>query len=213
MLLITSLIQIIIDPLFQYHTPWFGMQPVIKNERYQNAGIAKNFEFDNAIIGNSLAQNFRASDISKAFGGKTVKLTAAGSHTLDWTYLLNILSKRKNAPNNIILNIDPYILTASYTSLKHPLPKYLYDTNYLNDINYLLNFEIFSDFTYISTVANIKNSVPEYDDFVLWNKDFEYGKDFVVKNYKKLNPDLEIAVAKKTVGDVDTEIVSKNLSS
>ena len=43
MLILVAAVQIAIDPLFQYHQPWFGLKPVVTNERYQNPGIAKTF--------------------------------------------------------------------------------------------------------------------------------------------------------------------------
>ena len=49
-LLIMGTINVVIDPLFQYHKPWFGLEPVVTNERYQNAGIAKNFDFEKRIV-------------------------------------------------------------------------------------------------------------------------------------------------------------------
>lgn len=178
-------LQIVIDPLFQYHTPWFNMKPVISNERYQNAGIAKNFDFDNAIIGNSLSENFKVSDINDAFGGTTVKLTASGSHTLDWTYILNLLNKKDKTVKNIILNMDPFIFQASYTELKHYIPTYLYDNNYLNDVNYIFNFSIINDFTYDFILSNTKNKIPDYNKFMLWDDSFKFGKDFVLRNYTR----------------------------
>lgn len=184
-LILVAGMQIAIDPLFQYHTPWFGLRPVITNERYQNAGIAKTFEFDNVIIGNSLSENFRVSDISKAFGGETVKLTASGSHTLDWTYILDALSKRDNQPKHILFNMDPYIFQASFTELKHEVPTYLYDDNYLNDMNYLFNFSVINDFTFDTLKKNMSNRIPDYDSFMLWDDDFEYGKDFVLDHYQR----------------------------
>ena len=94
LLMLVAALQIAIDPLFQYHQPWFGLKPVVTDERYQNAGIAKDFDYENAIIGNSLSENFYVSDVEKVFGGKTVKLTAAGSHTSDWKYSLDILKNK-----------------------------------------------------------------------------------------------------------------------
>ena len=94
LLMLVAALQIAIDPLFQYHQPWFGLKPVVTDERYQNAGIAKDFDYENAIIGNSLSENFYVFDVEKTFGGKTVKLTAAGSHTSDWKYSLDILKNK-----------------------------------------------------------------------------------------------------------------------
>ena len=47
LLILVAVVQITIDPLFQYHQPWFGLKPVVTDERYQNAGIAKDFDYEN----------------------------------------------------------------------------------------------------------------------------------------------------------------------
>ncbi len=191
-------INILFDPLFIYHKPWFGLEPVIANERYQNAGIAKNFDYDNVIIGNSLSQNFKPSDFNEGFGGTTVKLTSAGSHTVDWTYLLGILSEKTEQPKRIILNIDPYIFQASATEIKHELPIYLYDDNFFNDVNYLFNFSILKDYTLEMLKANMDNDIPDYNTAFMWNDDVGSGKEFVLSHYErpeisKVNPDIENA--------------------
>ena len=184
LLILVAVIQIAVDPLFQYHKPWFGMEPVITDERYQNAGIARNFDFDNVIIGNSLSENFKPSDVSNAFGGETVKLTASGSHALDWTYVLTVLKRRESPPKNVMFNLDPYIFHASDTELKHELPSYLYDNNYFNDVNYLFNFSVFDEFTVSMITRNRKDSIPDYDSFMVAN-DFEFSKDFVLAHYTR----------------------------
>ena len=183
LLIIVASAQIAIDPLFQYHKPWFGMEPVVKNERYQDAGVAKTFEYDNVLIGNSLAENFRVSDVNEIFGGDSVKLTMSGSHSIDWTFILDILEKK--SPDNIMLNLDPGILFADPVNLKHELPVYLYDFNYTNDVNYLLNFSIIADMTYKSISYNIKNRVPDYNDVFIWNEDIETNRENAIKHYDR----------------------------
>ena len=184
-LILVAGVQIAIDPLFQYHTPWFGLKPVITNERYQNAGVAKNFDFENVIIGNSLSENFKVSDVSSAFGGETVTLTASGSHALDWTYTLDVLNAKSKYPEHILFNMDPYIFQASYRELKHDVPRYLYNSDYSDDVNYLFNFSIINDFTYDTIKKNKSNRIPDYDSFMIWDDDFEYGKDFVLDHYSR----------------------------
>lgn len=176
-------VNIAIDPLFQYHKPLFGMQPVITDERYQNAGIAKNFDFDNAVIGNSMSENFRVSSVSRVFGGDSVKLVAAGSHPLDWTYLLDIICDKHYQTKNLLFNIDEYIFTDSATEMKHDLPIYLYDNNIFNDVNYLFNFSIFKKYTLNMLKCNINNKVPDYDEAFIWNENI--GKECVLKDYDR----------------------------
>ena len=189
----------VIDPLFQYHKPWFGLEPVITNERYQNAGIARNFDFENAAIGNSLAENFYVSDLNLALGGESAKLTSAGSHPLDWKYLLDILSNRENVPRRILFNLDPYIFRGSTTELKHDIPEYLYDSDPFNDVEYLLNFEIFKDYSFDMIKKNRSGNVPDYNSFCVWDDSVQYGKKHIMKNVTRAEisheePDVEAYV-------------------
>ena len=207
LLILAASVQIVIDPLFQYHKPWLGMEPVITDERYQNAGIGRNFDFDNVIIGNSLSENFKPSDVSKAFGGETVKLTASGSHTLDWTYVLNVLKKRESPPKNVMFNLDPYIFHASDTELKHELPTYLYDNNYFNDVNYLFNFSVFDEFTVSMITRNRKNSIPDYDSFMVAD-DFDFSEDFVLAHYTR----PELNTNEPSAVEMPSKVVSENLN-
>ena len=170
-LLSAMTVTILIDPLFQYHKPWFGLKPVITNERYQNAGIARNFDFDNAVIGNSLAENFYVSDLNMALGGETVKLTASGSSPFEWQYNLSILSKRSTVPQKIIFNLDCVTLLTPTDRLEYDnFPIYLYDDNKMNDVNYLLNLEIFYNYSFNSVWKNHDNSIPDYDSFQIWDE-------------------------------------------
>ena len=192
-------INILIDPLFLYHKPLFGLEPVITNERYQNAGVAKNFDFDNVIIGNSMSQNFKPSFFEDCFYGTTVKLTAAGSHAIDWTYILEILENRDKQPQNIIINFDPFIFDSSSTETKHYLPDYLYDNNVLNDVNYLYNFSILKDYTFKTIKANLNKSVPEIDRLFVWDDDKTKADRFVLSDFDRADkvsdsPDIEDAL-------------------
>ena len=206
-LLLIGTVNVLIDPLFQYHKPLFGLEPVITSERYQDAGIAKNFEFDNAVIGNSLSENFVLSELDDALGGKTVKLTASGSHALDWTYILKLLSRRAPQTKTVLCNLDPYIFAASHTELKHYLPDYLYDRFLLNDVNYLFNFTILGYFTLDTLKKNKNGNIPDYDRFEVWDDDVEYGRDVVLKNYKR----AEISEDPRDTSDY-TENIADNIA-
>lgn len=50
----------VVDPCLYYRVPdkW---QPVLFNERYQMAGLAKNVEADTVLVGTSMAANYRSS--------------------------------------------------------------------------------------------------------------------------------------------------------
>lgn len=177
-------LNILVDPLFQYHRPWFGFKPLIKDKRYQNAGIARNFDFDYAVVGNSLAENIWQNDLDLAMGGNTVRLTAPGSHPLDWRLVLGVLKNRRIHPKKLLLNMDPYIFDASTTQLKHSWPLYLYDQNPFNDVNYLLNFDITWDFTRNVLKKNTRQTFSSFEKLYVWN-DF-YGREKILRNVSRV---------------------------
>ena len=72
-------ITIIIDPYFHYHKPLSGLQYPISNQRYQNDGILKHFEYDAIIIGTSMTENFKASEFDKIFGVNSIKVPFSGA--------------------------------------------------------------------------------------------------------------------------------------
>ncbi len=196
-LLVIGTINFIVDPLFQYHKPWFGLQANVINERYQNAGIAKNFDFENVIIGNSYSENFIISDVEDVFEGETVKLTASGSHVLDWTYILKILQERDDHPDNILFNFDTGFLNSSDKETKHEMPIYLYDNNLMNDVEYLFNFTLTRKYTYGALKANINNTIPDYNTVFVWFDEKESGKEYVINNY--------ISAKEETISNMPTE--------
>lgn len=177
-----------VDPLFRYHRPWFGLQPVLTDERYQNAGIARNFDFDAAILGNSMSENFRPSWFEKAWG-TTVKLTAFGSNTVDDVYLLNILSAREKHPSVILHNLDPMLFKADPDVPKHPLPEYLYNDSPFDDVSYLLNGTIFTEHTLKTLWRNLTHTVPDPDAAYCWDDGTVSGREKVLAEYKQTGAD------------------------
>lgn len=166
LLLAVIALTVIVDPLFQYHLPFFGLKPVITNERYQNAGIAKRFDYEAVVIGNSIAETTVVSEVADIFHMKTVKLSSAGSHILDWTYLMEILEGRMEQPKLILIHLDPLLLAASTTELKHEMPLYLYDNDLVNDVSYWFNWSIHEEFTYGLLKRNRQNRIPDYENSV-----------------------------------------------
>lgn len=182
-LLIVAGIQIVIDPLFLYHKPYFGLQPVITNERYQNAGIAKHFDYDNVIIGNSMSENFRASWFDERLGGNTVKLTASGSRPLDWKDLLNIIANREKHPDFVIMNLDNIVLTGSLIERRFEQPDYLYNDTFLDDVKYWFNFSIWKDFTTETILRNYNHDIPDINEVFVWDEGTQCGTDIFWTHY------------------------------
>ena len=67
-----------IDPYFHYHAPAEGVSYLLNQERYQNNGILRNFDYELVISGSSMASNFKPSEAEKLFGLKSVKTAFRG---------------------------------------------------------------------------------------------------------------------------------------
>ena len=156
LLAVFAAVNVLVDPLFQYHKPWFGLEPVVTNERYQNAGVIKHFDFDNAILGTSLSENFTISEVNKTFGGDTVKLTMYGSSIYNMTYQMELMKKRQTLPKVIMCDMSPILFEAPNDKLKNPLPVFLYNNNPLDDVEYVWNFSVLNDFLYVVKLALVQ---------------------------------------------------------
>ena len=67
-----------VDPFFHYHAPLRDFSYIMDNERYQNDGITRNFEYDALITGTSVSENFRTTLADELFNVTSVKATYAG---------------------------------------------------------------------------------------------------------------------------------------
>ena len=63
----------IVDPFQQYRVKTF--YPIaFTNERYQNAGLSKNFEYDSLILGTSMTENFILDEVEKKLNFNKTKV-------------------------------------------------------------------------------------------------------------------------------------------
>jgi hypothetical protein len=142
------LLNYIVDPLQFYrqatwYTPIFSWE-----QRFQNAGLARNWEYNTIILGTSMTENFVPSHVDETFGGaKTLKLSISGSSLYE-ERLAGEVALRTGQVERIIWGLD-YASFRGGKELLHeesgPYPTHLYDTNILNDVKYLFNVSTVED--------------------------------------------------------------------
>ena len=100
-----ALLTSIIDPLQFYHkATWYS--PVFSTEqRYQNPGLARNYDYDTIIIGTSMTENFIPAEVDKALGGKTLKLSIRGS-TADEHFKIASLALQTGKVKKVLWGLD-----------------------------------------------------------------------------------------------------------
>lgn len=196
------------DPFYYYR--WdSGGEGVFFNQRYQNAGIARNSRADTVLLGTSMVSNFRASYLEDAFGGAAVKLTFPDGRFSEFDWALETVF-RHSEPERVLFSLDLNILVRDESGLDSELPLYLYDDNPFNDVRYLLNKDalIYSVYSLYSRAAGA--AVP-CDEAFAWDKTTGFSTNFVLASYTR-QPQSATALARGAYRSAVEENLSHILS-
>ena len=170
----------IVDPYFHYHKPLAGLAYPLDNERYQNDGIVKHFDYDALITGTSMTENFRASELDELFGVNTVKVSLAGASYKEVNGLVETALEANPDIRMVVRSVDGLWLAQDKDYMAYVgFPTYLYDDNIINDVNYVLNRSILND-----TVRVIKNTLgggetTSFDDYENWQDRLQFGEEAI----------------------------------
>lgn len=132
----------VVDPFYHYHDVWFGMPVILENAVYQTAGAASHLQYDSAIVGTSMTENFHTSWFDDELGWNTMKLSYSGARSSDLNAIMGQIFDRDIPPAHILMDINDYQLTVPAWTAYVERPEYLYDGNILTDAPYLYNYDI-----------------------------------------------------------------------
>ena len=184
-LLFMAIINMIIDPFFQYSAPKEGLYYALRTEAYINPGIIKNFDYDSILFGSSMVENFKVSLLDEAFGTKTVKIPQPGGYFKNFDILFSIAFQRNPPPKNVFFGFDIARLHNDPKATVNPLPEYLYDNKVMNDISYLLNKEVVLR-SFYALMKTLQNTSPKtMDEYGAWQDIAVFGRDEVIKGYSR----------------------------
>lgn len=177
----------IIDPYFHYHKPlsWAGY--FLDNERYQNNGIVKNFDYDAIITGSSMTECFKPSELDELFGVNAIKVPFAGGSYKEVNDNLAVAVRYNPDIKMIVRCLDCNRFFNSKDDLDYSdYPTYLYDDSLLNDVGYLFNVNVLFDA--LQSAAGYSSSgrrTLSFDDYCNWSNNYLYGKEEVDKHYNR----------------------------
>ena len=191
-----AIVNIVVDPFFHYHAPVVKYR--LHNERYINDGIARNFDYDAIIIGNSLTQNFKISQYDELFGVNGVKLPYSGANTAElWTALGRAIGreavtpeikdgipkeyrKQYDALNGYNDDVDTVLICIDCDDIVNEkfwvgydsLPEYLYDDNLLNDVEYVFNKDTLYKGTLFNLILTVRGrESTSFDEYSAWERE------------------------------------------
>ena len=179
---------IIVDPYFHYHKPISGISYILNNERYQNKGILRYFDYDTIITGNSQNQNLKTSEVDKLFGVKSIKTTYMGAYLPEITAGLKQSYDSGHEPKIIMMSLAHYQFNAEKDYWGHEdfdYPYYMYDDNVFNDWKYLFNLVILNEA--FRSMVNTVRGIPmtSFDEYSNLDKEAVFGKTTVLNLYRR----------------------------
>lgn len=173
----------VLDPL-QFYRKASLLPPVFSTEeRYQNPGLAKNYDYDTIIIGTSMTENFLPSVVDKALKGKTMKLSMQGS-LADEQRKIAELALKTGKVKRVLWGLDYFAFKTQDAALAQDFPDYLYDDNWLNDYRYWFNVSVYE--MMLKDIVRLRTSGANRDleHLYNWNADGKFGAVHVVNAYR-----------------------------
>lgn len=183
-LLILAGVTMFVDPFLHYHGGLSFLEYPLKDERYQNDGIARHYEYDSIITGTSMCQNFKCSEFNALWGAQSVKLTNSGA-----TYHESNANIRRALSHNpdvkyVLCSLDANRLNyEAFQDEYDGYPVYLYDENPFNDVNYLLNKEVIPKTLAVLNYTRAGNQTTDRDEYGSWGQYKTYGRDVVLSSF------------------------------
>jgi hypothetical protein len=136
--LTVAALNFVVDPLQLFRSARFYPPMYSLDSRMQNAGLIRSQDFDTVFMGTSLALHFRQSDIDRALGGRSVKLTMTGSNSHEQSFVLAAALERH--PKRVIWQMDDWIFRdAPEVDADIHLPADLYRRNASGIAGYLFS--------------------------------------------------------------------------
>ncbi|MBD5478482.1 MAG: hypothetical protein HDR14_04185 [Lachnospiraceae bacterium] len=174
---------LVIDPLYHYHAPVGGTAPYLFNQVYQMPGVASHFQYDSAIVGTSMTENFRVSWFEE-MGLHAVKLSYSGARSLDIRTVLDKVYESGNEVKYILMDVNDYQLTSDASQRYVEQPAYLYRNVWWDDTEYLWNNDVFW-MSVGRVLEKLTNNQPKLDDAYTWEEPELFSAEIVKEDCRE----------------------------
>lgn len=209
-----ALTTIVVDPYFHYHKPLSGLAYQIDNERYQNYGIVRNFDYDAIITGTSMTENFKTSECDVLFGVESIKVPMNGGHYNEIDRLISFTLEKNENVRYVFRSLD-YSMMNEDKDIKRlgeeNFPTYLYDDNPFNDVNYILNKTVLFECAKTMVNSLIGGETTTFDEYANWSSWYSYGKDVLLKDYIRVEESDDIVCLSEEEKQRTIENIKQNV--
>lgn len=205
-----------VDPYFHYHKPHTDkFYYTLGEQRTQNDGIERHFDYDAMIAGTSMVNFYRTSEMDELFNTNSIKVPAAGAAMYEINN--NIKAAIRNNPElkMVMRAIDPMMYFDEPERLRTDMgdyPDYLYDDYYYNDVNYVFNREVMFKIVYQMVVEYLKNArepgIESFDSYSNLYGLWEHGANVI---YPDKDRDLSVRGEPVHISEEEIQRVMENV--
>lgn len=176
-----------VDPFFHYHKPHADVYFYpLNNQRSQNNGIVRHFDYSGLITGTSMTENFKTSDAEALWGGTFVKTPFSGGSFKEMGDHVEAALRYNPRLEVVIRGLDMAKFIQDKDAMRSDLgeyPTYLYDDSVFNDVQYVFNRDVVFARTYSMAKANddpgFEAGMTAFDRYANWMKRYTFGKNAV----------------------------------
>lgn len=180
----------VLDPFFHYRAPNSRIYYKLYDQRSQNDGITRFFDYDAIVTGTSMAENFRASDFDRLFGTNCIKVTYAGATFKEINDNLKVAYDSGHQVKYVLRPIDYTLLTRGKDELRTDMgeyPVWLTNDNPFDDVKYLLNRDVIINYALpclLNLVKGQQGGHTSFDEYS-FNGDYDYSRESVLSGRKE----------------------------
>ncbi len=215
---------IIVDPYFHYHKPntskYFYS---LYNQRSQNDGITRNFDYEGLITGTSMTENFKTSEAESIFGCGFIKVPYSGGTYKEVNDNLKVALEHNPDLKIIIRGLDMGKFIENKDAMREDLgtyPKYLYNINPFDDVQYIFNrdvvFKTVYDMERATGEEGFSPGITSFDSYSNWMEGYKFGvnsptmfpKGIPETNRSVAQVDLTEEEKEMVLGDVRQNVIS-----
>lgn len=188
-LLLVAAIVIFVDPYMHYHMPLTDrFYYTVGNQRSQNDGITKQFDYDAIITGTSMTENFKTSEFDKVFGVDSIKVPYSGGTYKEMNDNLVVALETHPDIKCVVRSLDRYMIAEDKDTMRDDLgnyPTYLYDSNPFNDVEYVLNKDNIETSLWMiyHALKGESTGITSFDSYSNWMSHYTFGANTVLGLY------------------------------
>ncbi len=203
------------DPFFHYRSPNESFYYVLQDQRSQNDGITKHFEYNSIITGTSMAENFLASQFDNLFGTNSIKVTYSGATYKEINDNLKVAYKSGHDVRYVLRGLDYTLLVRDKDELRLDMgeyPDYLTNDNPFDDVKYLLNKDVVVNYALPVIAGFIKGTQGGHTDFDSYSytaMNYDYNREALLVG-RKVFKDPKVI---NEVTDEDLKMLGENMAA